>query len=83
MRAYQAYSKGGFSRTASTPKQAAIAFFAEWPAKRKCDIIQGDAKDGFFTVTYGRKSAGQWPSHWPDVIKKTIDTLPDTNEEEI
>lgn len=72
--AYQAYSKQGHV-TADTPAKARAAFFAEFPKARKCDIIAGEYDGLFFTVRYGRASAGEWPTYYGDVTKKT--ELPD------
>jgi hypothetical protein len=77
MKAYRASANGsGF--TAPTPRQAAIKFFTSFPTKRKCDIIEGEANDGFFTVKFGRASEGEWPQSWKAITKKQIDTLPDS-----
>ena len=76
MKAYQAY--GTDSRaTASTPRKAATAFFERFPNKRKCTVIEGETDGQFFTVHYGRKSEGKWPSSWRDVTKKMVSELPD------
>ena len=75
--AYQAYGTGSERVTAPTPKAAAEAYFIAFPNKRKCDLIQGESKDGFFTVTFGRASEGKWPKSYKDVTKKTVATLPD------
>lgn len=70
--AYQAYATGGFKVTADTPRQAALDFFARFPTKRKCNVIEGTTGDGFFTVTYGRIM----PKSYPDVTKKSLYDLP-------
>jgi hypothetical protein len=75
--AYQAYGSGTERVTADTPRAAAEAYFAAFPSKRKCDLIQGERKDGFFTITFGRVSEGKWPQSFKDVTKKTAATLPD------
>jgi hypothetical protein len=77
MKAYRASDSKGSGFTALTPKQAAIKFFTNFPTKRKCDIIEGESKDGFFTVTFGRASEGQWPQQYKEITKKMIDSLPD------
>jgi len=69
--AYKAYSKQGHV-TADTPREAAALFFQRFPKARKCDIIAGQYADGWFTVTYGRASAGEWPTFYGDVTKKTV-----------
>ena len=74
--AYQAYSKHG-RRTESTPRAAALAFFAAFPNARKCDVVQGKTDGQFFTITYGRASHGEWPDQWKEVTKKTAPTLPE------
>lgn len=63
--------------TEATPKKAAQKFFEQFPTKRKCDIIEGQADGHFFTVAYGRASEGKWPQSYKDVTKKMIDGLPD------
>lgn len=73
--AYQAYSKHG-TRTAETPRAAALAFFEAFPSARKCNVIQGELDGHFFTVKYGRASAGTWPASFKDVTKKTASKLP-------
>lgn len=77
MKAFQAYSKHG-KILAVTPRLAALAFFKHFPKARKCNIIEGEKDGVFFTVRYGRASAGEWPQSFKDVTKKTIDTLPDS-----
>ena len=74
---YQAYGTGGERVTAPTPLLAAKTFFIAFPNKRKCDVIQGERKNGFFTVTFGRSSEGKWPKSFRDVTKKTAADLPD------
>ena len=76
MKAYQAYAHE-CRVTKATPRQAAEAFFAQWPNKRKCNVIDGETDGQFFTVHYGRKSEGKWPSSWRDVTKKMVAELPD------
>lgn len=73
---YQAHGKHG-SRTEKTPKKAARAFFEAFPNARKCDVVQGESDGQFFTVSYGRASAGEWPQSYKDVTRKTVDQLPD------
>jgi hypothetical protein len=74
--AFRASAKGS-GVTSDTPQKAAKLFFDTFPTKRKCDIIEGATDGYFFTVTYGRSSAGEWPQSWKDVTKKTADNLPD------
>ena len=76
-KAFQAYATTGFSVTAPTARQAARLFFERFPTKRKCNVIEGVADDYFFTVTYGRRSDGNWPESFKDVTKKTALGLPD------
>ena len=78
MKQYRAFGTN-CSVTANTPRQAAKLFFETFPARRKCNIIEGTVDGSFFTVSYGWKSLGEWPSSYDDVTKKTIETLPDTN----
>lgn len=77
MKAFQAHGKAG-TRTAETPRAAAAAYFAEFPASRKCNVVEGEADGNFFTVRYGRKSEGDWPQSFKDVTRKTAHTLPDS-----
>ncbi len=74
---YKAFGKDVPSILGDTPRQAARAFFAAYPNKRKCDIVEGVQDGFFFTVTYGRASAGEWPRTYDDVTKGGIDALPD------
>lgn len=80
MKAFQAYSTGGFKATAETARKAADKFFADFPTKRKCNVIEGKVDGHFFTVTYGQRSKGEWPMSFKDVTKKTVSTLPDVSE---
>ena len=73
---FQAYAKGS-TVTADTPAKAAKLFFDTYPSKRKCDIIEGTTDGHFFTVSFGRKSAGEWPQSYKDVTKKSALNLPD------
>ena len=76
MKAYKAYGTDGHV-TADTPRNAALAFFAKYPSKRKCDVIEGTYDGLFFTITYGRRSEGKWPASWKDLTKKTANNLPE------
>ncbi len=76
-KAFQA-SGAGASVVADTPRAAAQKFFSIWPTKRKCTVTSGEIDGHFFTVKYGRASAGEWPRSWRDVTKKTIADLPAT-----
>ena len=76
MKAFQAYANGGFRLTSDTPRAAATSFFVRFPAKRKCDVIQGDSSgDGFFTITFSHGG----PPSWRNVTKKTAGDLPDAS----
>lgn len=75
MNAYQAYGKAG-KFTADTPRAAAMGYFERFPASRKCSVVQGKVDGPFFTVTYGRASAGEWPASYSDVTKKDAASLP-------
>lgn len=72
--AFQAYGNAG-RVTKTTAREAAKAYFDQWPTSRKCNVIQGETDGYFFTVTYGRKSEGQWPTSYKDVTKKTAATI--------
>ena len=80
MKAYQAYGADSSTFTADTPRKAALGFFSAFPNKRKCNVIEGETDGIFFTVRYGRKSEGQWPSYYKDVTKKAAADLPDSEE---
>ena len=75
MRAFQAYSNGNFRVTCETPRAAALAFFKQFPEKRKCTIVEGDANDRFFTITYCLLN-GKKPQRWENVTKGMAATLP-------
>lgn len=77
IKAFQAWA-GNSRTTKESPQAAAIAFFEAHPKKRKCNVTEGTYDGTFFTVTYGRKSEGQWPLSWKDVTKKTAHDLPAT-----
>lgn len=73
-KAFQAYGNAG-TVTKSTAREAATAYFEAFPKSRKCSVIEGETDGQFFTVTYGRKSEGQWPESYKDVTKKQAATL--------
>lgn len=77
-KAYQAYGTAG-RVTKSTPRQAATAYFQQFPTSRKCDVVEGEQSEHFFTVKYGRASNGEWPKSFKAVTKKTANDLPDEN----
>ena len=60
---------------AGTPIDAAKAFFAQYPKKRKCDIIEGVREGIFFTVAWGATRKGNYPNRWVGITPKTIDTI--------
>ena len=74
MKEYQAYAKGDYAY-GDTPRAAARAFFDKYPARRKCNIIEGELDGGFFRIVYDPKT---WPYSAKDVTKKTIDQLPES-----
>lgn len=74
MKAFQAYGNAG-KVTKPTAKEAAKAYFEVFPKSRKCDVIEGTDDGQFFTVSYGRKSEGKWPTSYKDVTKKTAETI--------
>ena len=76
MKAFQAHATGA-TVTALTARAAARKFFERFPTRRKCNVIEGTVDGPFFSIRYGRKSAGEWPQSWRDVTKKTVETLPD------
>jgi hypothetical protein len=78
MKAFQAYGTDGTRVTRPTPKEAAIAFFEQNEGKRKCNVVEGKVDGHFFTVSYGRASAGNWPQSWKNVTKKSAQELPES-----
>lgn len=74
MKAFQAHGTAG-KVTATTAKEAAIAYFEAFPKSRKCNVIEGTVDGQFFTVHYGRHSEGKWPESYKDVTKKQVATL--------
>lgn len=71
---FRAYGKPGYV-TRNTPKEAALAYFAEFPTSRKCDIQEGMLDGVFFTVTYNLHVGGVKPLRFKDVSKKTANTI--------
>lgn len=71
---FQAYGNAG-KAYGDTAKQAGAAYFEKFPKSRKCNIVQGSFDGYFFTVTYGRVSAGEWPKSYKDVTKKALQTM--------
>lgn len=71
MKAYRACAGKHTCAYGETPAGAALEFFRINPRARKCDIIQGERADGFFTVSYGRASVGEWPDSYRDVTRQT------------
>lgn len=55
--------------------EAAIAYFETFPKSRKCDVTAGLKAGSFFTISYGRASAGEWPENYKNVTKKTAATI--------
>lgn len=72
--AFQAYGNAG-RVTKPTAREAAAAYFEQWPTSRKCNVVQGETDGAFFTVSYGRASEGKWPTTHKDVTKKTAATI--------
>ena len=72
MKAYKAYGKAGHV-TRATPREAAEAYFAEFPASRKCSVTEGVTDGPFFVTTYG---PGETPFHAGHVTKKQAADLP-------
>jgi len=77
-KAFQAYAND-CSASALSAKKAAQKFFTNFPSKRKCNVTEGVVDGNFFTVTYGRKSDGEWPQSFRNVTKKTLQELPDVD----
>lgn len=76
MKAFQAYSEG-CCVTALTPRKAAEGFFINFPKKRKCNVVEGNADGYFFTVTYKISPLGERPQNWKNITKKDAHNLPD------
>jgi len=73
---FKAFGVGNSSGVAcNTPKEAAISFFERNPSKRKCNIYEGMDDGHFFSVSFGRKSTGEWPWTKKDVTKKDVPAL--------
>ena len=72
MKAFKAYGKAGHV-TRSTARDAAAAYFAEFPTSRKCSVIEGETDGRFFVTTYG---PGKNPFCATDVAKKQVAELP-------
>ena len=72
MKAFKAYGKAGHA-TRSTARDAAAAYFAEFPTSRKCSVIEGETDGTFFVTTYG---TGKNPFYAKDVAKKQVADLP-------
>ena len=72
MKAYKAYGKAGHV-TRGTPREAAEAYFAAFPASRKCSVTEGETDGPFFVTTYG---PGALPFYAKDVTKKQVADLP-------
>ena len=68
---FRAYANNYASTIGSTPAEAAALFFEKNVKARKCDIVAGVHADGFFTVSYGRKSKGEWPESYNGVTRST------------
>ena len=72
MKAFKAHGKAGHV-TRSTARDAAAAYFAEFPASRKCSVTEGETDGLFFVTTYG---PGKNPFYAKDVAKKQVADLP-------
>lgn len=75
MKAFQAYSNHGRA-TRNNARAAALAFFEAFPKARKCNVIEGESSNGFFTVTYNLRETGKRAQRWDDITKKQVQTLP-------
>lgn len=75
---FQAYGTAG-KAYGDTPRAAAMRYFADNPKSRKCNVTEGTRDGAFFTVRYGRSSAGEWPYSARDVTKRMAAQLPDTH----
>ena len=65
-------SFGNVSAYGETPLEACENFFSQFPSKRKCNVIAGSRDGKFFTVTYGLRSAGQWPFSVDGVTRRNM-----------
>ena len=73
MKAFKAYGKAGHVITRTTARDAAAAYFAEFPASRKCSVSEGVLDGPFFVIAYG---PGKNPFYAKDVTKKQVAGLP-------
>lgn len=73
MKAFQASSNHG-SRTGTTPRAAATAFFNAYPKARKCDVREGDVNGHFFTLRFA--VGGMDGRRWSDVSRRSLADLP-------
>ncbi len=62
--------------TKPTAQDAAAAFFATFPGKRKCSVIEGTTDGAFFTMRFGIGPGMSAPQQWKDVTPKTVKDLP-------
>ena len=72
MKVFKAYGKDRHV-IRSTARDAAAAYFAEFPTSRKCSVIEGETDGRFFVTTYG---PGRNPFYAKDVTKKQVADLP-------
>ena len=63
--------------TRDTARTAALAFFAAFPGKRKCNVSEGTSDGQFFTLTLYLRAGAPTPRSWKDVTPKTAKDLPD------
>jgi hypothetical protein len=67
-KAFQASSKHG-NVVRNTARQAAIAFFFQFPTARTCTVREGEIAGELFIYSYGCK-------RYPDVSRKNMMDLP-------
>ena len=72
MKAYKAHGKAGYV-TRNTARDAAAAYFAEFPTSRKCSVIEGETDGRFFVTTYDPRKAHFYAK---DVTKNQVADLP-------
>jgi hypothetical protein len=69
-------SKNGSNVTADTARAAAQKFFDTYPKARKCSVFEGEIESHSGVEYFVQRISGKNLGYWPDVTKKTVETLP-------
>lgn len=70
MTKFRAYASGGFTAWSDqSPRDAAAQFFTTYPTKRKCNVSEGETRDGLFISTARHR-------FFADVTPAKVGTLP-------